>query len=137
MAVWLCAQIDGAGVCGVLARLKGPVPGDHIVPLNTIDDRIMGRRWTGTAWAALSATAPKSAIAVGEVLPVTVAWLDLAGALVDVPDQVTATREAGAVIVPMVGGTGEFDFQAADAGTYTIAIRAACGVETNLVVTVS
>lgn len=135
--MWLCAQIDRAGVCRVLAHLKGPAPGDHIVPLNAIDDRIMGRRYLAGAWVALTVSAPKTTIAVGELLPVTVAWLDLAGALVDVPDQVTASSEADSVGVPMVGGTGELDFQAADVGTYAIKIRAACGVETNLVVTVS
>lgn len=135
--MFLCAQLDAQGVCRCLANLKAKVEAAHIVPLADIDVRIMGRLYVAGAWAALVVWAPKTTIAVGEILPVDVVWQDLDGDVVDVADPVNASSDAGSVEVPMSGGTGGFDFEATDPGSYTITIRAACGVETRLVVTVS
>ncbi|GEM_PF-2345503 len=132
----LYAQLDANRVCRSVSRLKGKVERADMIPIPDLDQRLLGRLYTSGQFLGLAVSAPKTVLAVDEIVTITVAWVDLDGQVCPHEETVTARAAGGSVDVTMPGGQGEFDFSADVPGTYTIVVSSGAGVVASLEVSV-
>jgi hypothetical protein len=55
------AQINGAGVCVGLLETSGSINAPHMIAVEGYDLTLIGKRWTGTAWEAVTQTEAEAA----------------------------------------------------------------------------
>lgn len=122
-----CAQLNAFGVCFCVAVLADEVQTPHIIPLDSAEEKYLGKKYVNGLFYGLQATVNGAEIIVS--------WRDLDGNLVDESETVTAKVDGVEVQVPMTGGRGSFTIEAAP-GTYQIEIVSASGCCTTVEVTV-
>lgn len=44
------AQIDHSGICIAVSQLAGEVEAEHMIEIDSYDEKLLGKRWNGTAW---------------------------------------------------------------------------------------
>lgn len=44
------AQINVDGICIGVSQLAGEVAAEHMIEIDSYDEKLLGKRWNGTAW---------------------------------------------------------------------------------------
>ncbi|MBC7193915.1 hypothetical protein [Marinobacter sp.] len=125
--MFICAQLDERGICFTVSVLPNPINAQSVVPIETFDERLLGKKYAGGVFYGLEAQVSHNTVQVF--------WRDLKGNLVADTEQVKARYGSTEIPINMVNGQGSFKVQA-DPGTYRIEIISSSGCRTEVEVTV-
>lgn len=52
------AQIDHSGICIAVSQLAGKIEAEHMIEIDSYDEKLLGKRWNGTAWEDVPTPVP-------------------------------------------------------------------------------
>ncbi len=122
------AQLTPEGICHTVCTLKGELAGKNLVPIDSQDEQLLGKKWKGDVFYGLQATV--------EDTTVYVMWRDIKGSIIGETEEVKALCLGEEIIIEMNNGQGIFEFSADEPGKYEIIIYSESGCQTRAVINI-